>query len=582
MDPSGNHKYLTFLLEWLKHATTMMGSGLPMMATIDPASFLDDSRIDQVLDSLRDNIKVYHEKQKIPNIFRHKDLNDYFRTGSKTSWPLDFLEDVRVARNKISASQAKKLKKEGIKIYEDNKWVVVIPLSHEASCYYGAETKWCTATKDQDSYYNQYKKNGELYYVINKKSDKSNKFHKMALNFTANDVELYNAPDHLSKLTALADEGVPKEALLKIVDNASEKNLHLQRFINLLDLEEASPMLYKKYKDNPLGLISSLGFESIEKMMGEDKALRWLMRSIKDGSLDIAGTGGDMSDFVRQNPLAATLISMRTGEYIPDVAIIQGAEQARTLKAGEAKKVREWAFAQLHQRDLLGDIIKEGDKYYIHTGVDEVAELFSNRDFALELMSEDWPDFHHDYRGWAPDPNEMWDDFLDERSKRDVREYLHSNYGPDYEELDFMNMDDDDIVSFIEDVAQDIYDDMGGAYHMAQEDARVVMMIEDAFAEVADLFGAETQRWYHNEDNMFKYPLQPDTMWSTLNDYSQDVDWSYSSGAIDETEYVDVIASLMDADQVEKLSIDQEVYPDDEEILDAGFNELFIDRMYNQ
>jgi len=79
---------------------------------------------------------------------------------------------------------------------------------------------------------------------------------------------------------------------------------------------------------------------------------------------------------------------------------------------------------------------------------------------------------------------------------------------------------------------------------------------------------------------MFKYPLQPDTMWSTLNDYSQDVDWSYSSGAIDETEYVDVIASLMDADQVEKLSIDQEVYPDDEEILDAGFNESFRDRMY--
>jgi len=578
MDPSGNHKYLTFLLEWIKHATLMMGSGLPMMAVIDPTSFLADSRIDNVLDSLEHNIKVYHEKQNIPDTFRHKDLNDYFRKGNKGSWPIDFLEDVRGASNKISASQAKKLKKQGIKLYEDNKWLVIVPLSHQASCFYGAETKWCTATKDKDSYYNQYKKNGELYYVINKKSDKSNPYHKMALNFTLNDVELYNAPDTLSKLTALVDEGVPKEALLKIVENASEKNLHLKRFINLLGIEEASPMLYKKYKDDPVMLLSSLGFDSIEKMMGETKAQRWLMKNIKNGSLNIEGTGGDMSDFVKSHPLVATIISMKTGEYIPDVALIQGAEQAHNLKPAETKKVRDWAFNQLKERDLLNDVIKEGDKYYVHTDLESVGDLFGNeRNFALALMGEDWPDMYDSYGGWAPDTQEMWDDFLDGRSKQEIRQYLYNEYGSDYEEMDFMKMDGDDVVNFIDDTATDMYDSIVDTYHQANQEAKTSIMIQYAFDELADAFGAEAQRHYQNEDNMFKFPIQPDTMWSTLNEFTLDLDWSYTSGAIDETEYVDIMVSLMDSDFMGWLDIDKDPDADDEEILNAGFNEIFID-----
>ena len=56
------------------------------------------------------------------------------------------------------------------------------PKTHTASCYYGAGTKWCTATKDSDSHFSTYKGNGELYYIIDKTLPTSNPHYKVALN----------------------------------------------------------------------------------------------------------------------------------------------------------------------------------------------------------------------------------------------------------------------------------------------------------------------------------------------------------------------------------------------------------------
>jgi len=42
----------------------------------------------------------------------------------------------------------KDVKREGAEVvYEDSEWKIVIPHTEEASCIYGANTKWCTAGK---------------------------------------------------------------------------------------------------------------------------------------------------------------------------------------------------------------------------------------------------------------------------------------------------------------------------------------------------------------------------------------------------------------------------------------------------
>jgi len=63
----------------------------------------------------------------------------------------------------------KKLEKEIKKVYEDDEWLSLRPLSLEASMKYGANTKWCTTT-ESGMYYARYSSRGILIYNINKKT----------------------------------------------------------------------------------------------------------------------------------------------------------------------------------------------------------------------------------------------------------------------------------------------------------------------------------------------------------------------------------------------------------------------------
>ena len=64
----------------------------------------------------------------------------------------------------------KELSKQTHKLYEDNEWLVIKPMSYQASLKYGASTKWCTASKNESDYYFSYSKRGILIYCINKKT----------------------------------------------------------------------------------------------------------------------------------------------------------------------------------------------------------------------------------------------------------------------------------------------------------------------------------------------------------------------------------------------------------------------------
>jgi hypothetical protein len=59
----------------------------------------------------------------------------------------------------------KELEKQTKKLFDNDEWLVIIPLSYEASKMYGMETKWCTT---QERYWNDYIRKYKLIYVINK------------------------------------------------------------------------------------------------------------------------------------------------------------------------------------------------------------------------------------------------------------------------------------------------------------------------------------------------------------------------------------------------------------------------------
>lgn len=121
----------------------------------------------------------YMEKDQIEN----KDVSTY--------------KDLEAIRGAVTLASMKELTKdlEGqvIKEYEDEKWVVVRPLTFSASAKYGASTRWCTTYQKEKNYFEKYWRRGILVYFINKQT--GYKFAGFKATDGDNEFNFWNAED---------------------------------------------------------------------------------------------------------------------------------------------------------------------------------------------------------------------------------------------------------------------------------------------------------------------------------------------------------------------------------------------------
>jgi hypothetical protein len=112
-----------------------------------------------------------------------KDINSY---------NIDSLGYLTQALSMISSKREKEreAKKEAERVFEDGDVIGIRAITHNASCYYGSGTRWCTAGQQPD-YFNKYTRDGKLYYFI----DKSNRRQKIALYIKDGDPTVYDAAD---------------------------------------------------------------------------------------------------------------------------------------------------------------------------------------------------------------------------------------------------------------------------------------------------------------------------------------------------------------------------------------------------
>jgi hypothetical protein len=98
----------------------------------------------------------YMDKNQIEN----KDVTSY-----------STIDELRSAITLASMKElTKELEGQVIKEYEDNKWLVVRPLTFQASSKYGASTRWCTTYQKEKQYFEKYWQYGILVYFINKQT----------------------------------------------------------------------------------------------------------------------------------------------------------------------------------------------------------------------------------------------------------------------------------------------------------------------------------------------------------------------------------------------------------------------------
>jgi len=101
-----------------------------------------------------------------------KDINQYDTLKDISDAILNHENKVRRDVKKIDGADV---------VYEDDRFTVISPKTHDASCYYGTGSKWCTAAKSSESHFQSYNRDGKLFYFLDKKAKTGSRFYKVAL-----------------------------------------------------------------------------------------------------------------------------------------------------------------------------------------------------------------------------------------------------------------------------------------------------------------------------------------------------------------------------------------------------------------
>jgi len=67
-----------------------------------------------------------------------------------------------------TTTKAERVLQDAEMVYDGPNWEILVPKTKEASCHYGANTRWCTAGSN-NNYFEHYSKDGPLYIITNKK-----------------------------------------------------------------------------------------------------------------------------------------------------------------------------------------------------------------------------------------------------------------------------------------------------------------------------------------------------------------------------------------------------------------------------
>ena len=182
VDPTDSYKYTEFLIKELKQ------------------SIKDDGIVDITLNLGielvgNDNVVTLNEfEQHVKaNRIQKKDISQYKSFEQ-------IKEQVKLAEEIV---KQKELEKQIEKLFEDNEYLVLIPLTKESNQTYGSNTKWCT-TMEGYSYWEKYFQDYKVIFVLNKQTGKKTAISK---GIYANEgVKVW---DQLDNDVSIFDTGLP-------------------------------------------------------------------------------------------------------------------------------------------------------------------------------------------------------------------------------------------------------------------------------------------------------------------------------------------------------------------------------------
>lgn len=186
-DPSGNQKYLEWMVKAIDHLPTVHSINGDLLGYTEEKhnTAFTEAHIETANEILNLVIR-FHEL--LPYLVHTNedgkkegttDLYQYKFTDSEMIHYL--INDIHEAFTRKEKKDKEKELRKGIdKIYEDKNWLVLRPKNWESSCHYGAGTKWCTTSKETSSHFTRETTSKFLIYVINKNLTKDDDTYKIA------------------------------------------------------------------------------------------------------------------------------------------------------------------------------------------------------------------------------------------------------------------------------------------------------------------------------------------------------------------------------------------------------------------
>lgn len=158
-------------------------------------------------------------------------IKDFIRLMDKnqiTNKDVTSYSTIDELRSAITLASMKELTKdlEGqvIKEFEDDRWLVVRPLTFQSSSKYGASTRWCTTYEKDKQYFEKYWQNGVLVYFINRQT--GYKFAGYKSLRDGDELSFWNAEDNrVDYLNLVTDDYL--FLIVKRILNSNETNKEL-------------------------------------------------------------------------------------------------------------------------------------------------------------------------------------------------------------------------------------------------------------------------------------------------------------------------------------------------------------------
>lgn len=98
-----------------------------------------------------DYLEAFH---KFKNRIQEKDIRKYNSLPELYRTVKPFIDNPDQATSK--SDEVRKIKGGAEKVYEDERWLIIVPHTMDAAIYYGKGTQWCTAASESENYFDKY------------------------------------------------------------------------------------------------------------------------------------------------------------------------------------------------------------------------------------------------------------------------------------------------------------------------------------------------------------------------------------------------------------------------------------------